>query len=97
MLLSTRLLNHCERLFGHTKAVDRKTVNDALFVAPFKRANDHIQLELTAETFMLSKKPIAPFEMETQAKEPLPDIFPLKHTVSIPQVHFYKNQTAYRK
>jgi large subunit ribosomal protein L37 len=97
MLLATRLLNHCERFYGRTRAVDRKIVNNAFFVAPFERDGEKIQLELTAETFMTSRKPIAPFKVTTATDLQLPNIFPLKHTVSIPKVHFYKEQNAYRE
>lgn len=98
MLLSTRFLNHCERFYGHTVAADRKIINNAFFVAPFDKDGDQIQLELTAETFMSSRKAINPFKVQIQQEQnTLPDIFPVKHTVSIPQHHFYKKQNVYRK
>lgn len=97
-MLSTRLLNHCERYYGHTIAKNRRTVNDALFVAHFKKDEDDIQLELSAQTFMTSRKPINPFDAKiTPENEKLPILFPLKHTISIPKVHFYKKQSAYRE
>lgn len=96
LLLSTRFLNHCERFNGHTVAADRKIINNAFFIAPFEKDGDQIQLELTAETFMSSRKAINPFKPQIQ-QNTLPDIFPLKHTVSIPQVHFYQKQNVYRK
>lgn len=80
------------------RAAERKTINNAFFVAPFERDGDKVQLELTAETFMSSRKPISPISVKLNAdQQALPNIFPLKHTVSIPKVHFYKEQTAYRK
>lgn len=98
MLMSTRLLNHCERIHGPTVAADRKTISDAFFVAPFEKDGDKVQLELTAETFMSSRKPISPVNMKTTPEQQvLPVIFPLKQTVSIPKVHFFKEQSAYRK
>ena len=98
MLLSTRFLNHCERFHGHTVAVDRKIISDAFFVAPFEKDGDQIQLELTAETFMSSRKQINPFNVKVHPEQNvIPDIVPLKSTVSIPQVHFYKKQNAYRE
>lgn len=94
--MSTRLLNHCERFQGHIRAAERKTINNAFFVVPFDSRGEQIQLELTAETFMTSRKPIAPFKMEPNTEKEIPDIFPLKHTVSIPKTNFYKEQNAYR-
>jgi hypothetical protein len=98
MLLSTRLLNHCERFYGHAVAADRKIISDAFFVAPFERDGQQVQLELTTETFMSSRKPIAPIKVQVQPeKDVIPDIFPLKPTVSIPQVNFYEKQNVYRE
>lgn len=79
------------------RAAERKTINDAFFVVPFESRGEPIQFELTGETFMTSKKPIAPFNMTSGTGEGIPDIFPLKHTVSIPKEHFYKEQCAYRE
>jgi hypothetical protein len=98
MLLSTRLLNHCERFHGHTVAADRKIINDAFFVVPFDKDGAQVQFEVTAETFMSSRKPINPFKVQIQPEQAqVPDIFPIKSTVSIPQVNFYKKQNFYRK
>lgn len=97
LLLSLRLLNHCERFQGSIKAADRKLINDAFFVTPFFKDGEDIQLELKAETFMTTRKPITPFSVDTSSGAEVPDIFPLKFTVSIPEVQEYKEQIAYRK
>lgn len=98
MLLSTRLINHCERFHGHTIAADRKIISDAFFIAPFTREGSNVQFELTAETFVTSRKPISGFEVDSSIKDQeIPDIFPLKNTISIPKVNFYDDRTDYRK
>lgn len=99
MLLSARLLNHCERFQGRSKTADRQTISNAFFVVPFeKKDGTNVQFEVTAETFMTSKRPIAPVIVNTlSAKDGLPDIFPVSQTASIPKVHFYDKQSAYRK
>lgn len=95
MLLSARLLNHCERFHGRMKAADKRIVNNALFVVPIKNKGSSIQLELTAETFLTSKKPIVPF-IANESANGIPDIFPVSATASIPEAHFYKEQSVYR-
>lgn len=95
--MATRLINHCERFFGHTLAAERKILNSSFFVAPFIKSDCHVQLEVTAEVFMSSKKAIAPFDVSANEQQELPDIFPLKETVSIPQVHFYDERSVYRE
>lgn len=98
LLLSTRFLNHCERFQGHIRSQDRKRVNDAFFIAPFKSLDEHVQLEVTAETFMTSRKPIQPFNIKLSSEDDvLPDIFPIKPTISIPQFNFYNETCVYRK
>lgn len=80
------------------KAAEHKVINDAFFVAPFVKNEANIQAEVTAETFVTSKKPISPFDMRAEANaQELPDIFPLLPTVSIPKSHFYKQQIVYRE
>lgn len=99
MLLSHRLLNHCERLQGHTKTAERKTINNAFFVLPFERTGSVVQLEINAETFVTSKKAIHPVEKVTlePKDDNLPEIHPLYPTASIPKVNFYNNRLVYRK
>lgn len=98
MLLSSRLISHCERYHGHTIAADRKIVSDAFFVTPFSREGSTVQFELSAETFVTSKKPIAAFDVDQSIKDQeIPDIFPLKNTISIPKVHFYDERSDYRE
>lgn len=96
LLLSNRLLSHCERFSGHIVAAERKILNDAFFVAPIENAGDKVQFEVTAETFMTSKKALSPFTPNVKDLE-LPDIFPLKETLSIPKVNFYDERSSYRK
>lgn len=98
MLLSTRFLNHCERYQGHTVSQDRKRVNNAFFIANFQKDGEHVQFELTAETFMTSKKSIQPFNVKLSAEDDvLPEIFPITPTVSIPKLHFYEEKSVYRE
>ena len=97
MLLSHRFLNHCERFQGHIKTADRKVINNAFFVAPFEKNGYKIQLEITAETLVTSKKPINPFSIQTGNEDSLPEIFPVSPTASIPKVHFYNERLVYRK
>jgi len=95
LLLSLRLMTHCERFQGQIKAADRKIVNDAFFVVPFEKNQKNVQLQVTAETLMTSRKPINPFKVQPGSQNELPDIFPVSETASIPQVHFYNQQSVY--
>ncbi|CRL07427.1 CLUMA_CG020397, isoform A [Clunio marinus] len=89
--LSTRLINHCERHFGPRVAANRKTINDALFIAQFQKRGSNIRFDVKAETFLVTRKPISSFASNVD-EEPLPDISPLQDTISIPNTHFYDNE-----
>ncbi|CAO1438750.1 unnamed protein product [Diamesa hyperborea] len=96
LLLATRLLNHCERISGRSVTATRRIINDAMFIAPIEKDGDLIQMELLAETLVTSKKPISPFAMKIKSEEvELPDLFPLKHTISIPKVNIYQKRSVY--
>jgi len=95
LLLSHRLMTHCERFQGQIKAADRKIVNDAFFIVPFERNQKNVQFEITAETLMTSRKPINSFKAQSGGQGELPDIFPVAETASIPRAHFYNQQSVY--
>lgn len=98
LLLATRLLNHCERISGRSVTATRRIINDAMFIAPIEKDGDLIQMELLAETLVTSKKPISPFALKIKSEDvELPDLFPLKHTISIPKVNIYQKRSVYRK
>lgn len=79
-------------------AADRKILSNAFFIVPFKKQSKNVQLEVTAETFMTSRKPISPFEVPAEVQQQaLPNIFPLQDVISIPQVNFYNKRSVYRK
>ncbi len=56
-------------------------------------------MEITAETFMTSKQPIAATtKHKTEFNEnELPDIFPSKYTISMPQENIYQLRDMYRE
>lgn len=92
------MLNHCERLAGRMITSSRKIVNNAYFVVPVEKEGDFIQFEHRVETLITSRKPLKHVNVEDNAeKSLLPNIFPLKHTVSIPQTNIYEKKHIYRE
>lgn len=94
-MMATRLVNHCERFFGHTESLKKKTLNDVKFLAPIDKSGDRFQFDLKAETFISSKKPLASFNVSSSAE--VPDISPLDQCISIPIVENYIRRSLYRK
>lgn len=88
----------CEKLAGRTTTSCRKIINDVQFNVPFDKDGDLIQIDVKAETFMTSKKAISPIDQEfTGTEYELPNLFPMKHTISLPHTNIYKLQDVYRK
>lgn len=91
------MLFECEKLAGRTTASGRKIINDVQFNVPFEKDDDLIKIDVKAETFMTSKKAISPIEHAFSGTEyELPDLFPMKHTVSLPYTNIYSLEDVYR-
>ena len=95
-LLVTRFLNHCEKVAGRDTVKTRKIINNAFFVTPIVKNGELIQFELHADTFMVSNKPLTP-ALRRHDDADLPNIFPLKDTVSIPMTNIYDPKCLYRE
>lgn len=98
-LFVSKTIQECDKLAGKSIVSNRKTINDALFVVPIEKDGDVLQFEITADTFLTAKKPIS--AVSTSATElsqnQLPDMFPLKYTISMPQTNIYQLRDVYRK
>lgn len=77
----------------------RKTLDDALFVTPFEKDGDYFLFNKTAETLVLSKKPLTTMDISSDKFESdsMPDLYPLKSNVSIGTENIYEKRNIYRK
>lgn len=67
-------------------------------MTPFEKDGDLIQMEIQAETFISSKKPLSSQKVNFKSEGvELPNLFPLKHTVSMTQTNIYEKKNIYRK
>lgn len=97
MLLS-KLVFETEKLAGRSTTSSRKIVNDVAFAVPFEKDGDHIRIDIRADTFITSKKPIQlDVSNSSPANAELPKLFPLKHTISMPTTNIYNFNDFYRK
>jgi large subunit ribosomal protein L37 len=94
-LLTAKLLTHCERLAGHALNTSRKVMSDAFFVVNLEKEGDLIQFEVKADTMIAAKAPIAKLSKLGDAE--LPNLFPIKHTISIPVENIYRQRRVFRK
>ncbi|XP_058452028.1 large ribosomal subunit protein mL37 [Malaya genurostris] len=96
-LLLSKLLIHCERFAGKTVTSTRKIIENVNFIVPVTKHLDRIQFSLKADTFMTSTGPITPLDSAVYRPQDqnLPDLFPVKETVTIPTTNFYEWHNDY--
>lgn len=97
-MILAKLVHHCENLSGQTINSGRRIVNNAFFSVPFQKDGDLIQMEVHADTFITSKKSLQSFEFEGSVEDQeIPNIFPIKATITLPTRNIYENKDIYRK
>lgn len=88
------MLFECEKMADRRLSADRKITNDVTFTVCVEKEGDLIQITGKGETFVSTKQPIVP--IDSLATGELPNIFPMKHTISMPQTNIYKLADHYR-
>lgn len=97
-LLLSKLVFETEKLAGRSTTSFRKIVNDVAFTVPFEKEGDRIRIDIHADTFITSKKPIQADESNANpTSSELPKLFPLKHTISMPTSNIYTSEDFYRE
>lgn len=93
MLLS-KLLAECERLAGHTIAARRKMVDNANFKVNIPRGEDLLQFSITSEKLLTANRPLEQIKGSYDGE--LPDLYPMKCTITIPKNNIYTTETVFR-
>ena len=70
-------------------------MNNVKFGTAYEKDGDVITVNVNADTFISSKKHVSLSDAPLDAE--LPSLFPIKHTISMPQVHIYDTNAVYRK
>lgn len=100
-LLLAKLLDECEHLAGRSTSASRHIVHNVPVNVTLQRNGEPIRFDVHADTFVAAKRPIQPataaVSSEATAQAQLPDIFPLKATISLPQSNIYRLIDHYRK
>ena len=73
----------------------RQIFDNAAFNVSLTKDGDLLQFELTADTFMTSSKPIEAVKGKYETE--LPDLYPIKHTITIPKKNIYTTKNSYRE
>lgn len=90
-------MTHCERFLGPEVSSNRKIIANTQFIVPVTKDLDRIQFSLKVDSFITSTAPIKPLDNSVYRPQDqsLPDIHPVKETVTIPTTHFYEWQNEY--
>ncbi|XP_065073293.1 large ribosomal subunit protein mL37 [Ochlerotatus camptorhynchus] len=96
-LLLSKLVTHCERFVGPQVASTRKVIANTRCIVPITKELDRIQFSLKVDSLISSSSPMTPLDSAVYRPQDhsLPDIFPVKETVTIPTTKFYEWQNEY--
>lgn len=93
----SKLLNLIETSADAELVRQRYLADDVYFSYPFERDGDLIQFQLVGDTVLLSEKPLSPITNQNLNEFELPDIFPIKSTVTLNEENIYVMKNIYRK
>lgn len=98
-LILGKMLFECEKMADIKFSASRKITTDQTFKVTIEKEGDLLQITGKGETFISTKRPIAPFEytLPQNTEELLPNIFPMKHTISLQKNNIDKLQDYYRQ
>ncbi|XP_050294808.1 39S ribosomal protein L37, mitochondrial [Anthonomus grandis grandis] len=94
-LLVSRLLNLVETTSDINVTRQRYLADNLYFSYPFERNGDLIQFQLQGDTVLLAKNPLAPITRQPINELDLPDIFPIKPTVTLNEENIYVVENIY--
>lgn len=79
----------------------RALVQDETVFVPLEKDGDLIQLELTADFLLNSATPLQAYadadEVQKTRDIPLPDLYPIKHTITLEKENIYQLKHVFRK
>lgn len=96
-LIILKLLNLVEANSKHDLVRERYLLNDLLFSLPFEYFGDLIQFQLTGDNALVASKPLKPVSTISTEEFAVPDIFPIKPTVTLNVQNFYDFTDIYRE
>uniref|UniRef100_W8CD51 Large ribosomal subunit protein mL37 n=1 Tax=Ceratitis capitata TaxID=7213 RepID=W8CD51_CERCA len=92
-LLLNKLLTECEKYAGPNITSQRRLVNNVNFNVTVLKNETLLQFGIDAQKMITSSRPIKPIKGKYDGE--LPDLHPLKCTISLPKHSIYANETSY--
>lgn len=76
-------------------------MQDEIVFVPLEKDGDLIQLELTVDFLLNSVTPLPVYagtdEVQGTRDVPLPDLYPVKHTITLEKENIYQIKNVFRK
>ncbi|XP_023306786.2 39S ribosomal protein L37, mitochondrial [Lucilia cuprina] len=92
-LLTNKLITECEKLSGRSVASRRQLLDQVDFKVTIPKGDDLLQFEVSAEKLITSTRPIEQIKVKYDGE--LPDLYPIKYTISLPKKNIYTTETFY--
>ncbi|KAH8358492.1 hypothetical protein KR093_000471 [Drosophila rubida] len=92
-LLINKLLFEIEKLAGRSVTVRRKLIDNVTFQTSLIKDNDLLLFKITGDKLISSARPLDTIKGKFNGD--LPDLYPMKCTVSMPKQHIYTENTFY--
>lgn len=96
-ILTNKLLQIVEKSSDTEVIQSRYVVNDAECQSVFDKEEDLIQFQEVSNILVTSNKPLQHDTEKDITFTEIPDLYPVKHTVTLPTEHFYSDTSKYRK
>lgn len=90
-----KLLHESEKLAGRSVSVRRKLIDNASFKTFLSKDGDLLGFSINAEKVVFANRAIEGVKGKFEGD--LPDLYPMKSTISIPKYHIYQAENLYRK
>ncbi|XP_062127244.1 large ribosomal subunit protein mL37 isoform X2 [Drosophila sulfurigaster albostrigata] len=92
-LLMNKLLFEIEKLAGRSVTVRRKLIDNVTFQTSLIKDNDVLVFKISGDKLISSARPLDAIKGKFNGD--LPDLYPMKSTVSMPKQHIYTENTFY--
>lgn len=96
-ILTNKLLQLVEKSSDTEVTQSRYVVNDAECHSVFDKEDDLIQFQEISNILVSSNKPVKHDIEKEVAFTDIPNLHPIKHTITLPEEHFYSDSSKYRK
>lgn len=94
-LVVNKLIAECEKLAGRSITSRRRILDGVNFKVTLKRNDDLLQSNALIEKLITSETPLEIVKERHECE--LPDLHPIKCTITIPKKNIYTIETEYRK